>query len=157
MLGDGVVEPGHAVEGEEPDAQGEGVVLVQGRLDEGIVRAAVDVPVDALVELDQGALVVGVVRSREIGEESPRDLEVAAVRALGRKTGREALERDPYLREGGEVAHLNRCDDDAAARVDLDELLLRERAQRLPHGCATETEPLHQLALADRGARCELE
>ena len=57
VLGDGVVEPRDAVEREEPDPQRQDVVLVQRRLDERVVRAAVDVPVDALVELDQRPLV----------------------------------------------------------------------------------------------------
>ena len=56
-----------------------------------------------------------------------------------------------------EVADVDRRDDDAAPRIDLDELLLRERAQRLAHRRAPEAEPLHQLALADRGTRRELE
>ena len=60
VLGDGVVEPGDAVEREEPDPQRQGVVLVQRRLDERVVRAAVDVAVDALVELDQRPLVARV-------------------------------------------------------------------------------------------------
>ena len=49
VLGDGIVEPGDAVEREEPDPQRQRVVLAQRRLDERVVRAAVDVAVDALV------------------------------------------------------------------------------------------------------------
>ena len=157
VLGDGVVEPGDAVEGEEPDPQRQGVVLVQRRLDERVVRAAVDVAVDALVELDQRPLVARVGDAGQLGEERARDLAVVGVRALGGEARGEALERDPRLREQREVADVDGRDDDAAPGIDLDELLLRERAQRLAHGRAPEPEPLHQLALADRGARRELE
>ena len=153
VLGDGVVEPGDAVEGEEPDAQRQRVVLVQGRLDERVVRAAVDVPVDPLVELDQRPLVAAVGDARQLGEERTGDLAVVRARALGREAGREALEHDPGLGERGEVADVDRRDDDAAPGIDLDELLLRERPQRLAHRRAPEPEPLHQLALADRRAR----
>ena len=52
-----VLEPRHAIEREEPDAQRQNVVLVQGRRQERIVRAVVDVAVDALVEVDQRPLV----------------------------------------------------------------------------------------------------
>src|SRR5437867_2509906 len=57
VLAHGGVETGHAIEGQEPDAQCEHVILVQRLLEKRVVGAAVDVPVDALVELDQRALV----------------------------------------------------------------------------------------------------
>ena len=157
VLGDGVVEPGDAVEREEPDPQRQGVVLVERRLDERVVGTALDVAMDALVELDQRPLVARVGEAGQLGEEGAGDLAVVGVRTLGGEARSEALERDSRFREEREVADVDRGDDDAAPRIDLDELLLRERAQRLPHRCAPESEPLHQLALADRGTRCELE
>ncbi len=100
VLGDGVVEPGDAVEREEPDPQRQRVVLVERRLDERVVGAAVDVAMDALVELDQRALVAPCLgERRQLGEERARDLAVVVVRALGREPGGEALEREPRLRE----------------------------------------------------------
>ena len=77
VLGDGVVEPRHAVEREEPDPQRQRVVLVQGRLDERVVGAAVDVAVDPLVELDQRALVAGVGDAGKLGEQRAGDRAVA--------------------------------------------------------------------------------
>ena len=158
VLGDGVVEPGDAVEREEPDAQGEGVVLVQGRLDERVVRAAVDVAVDALVELDQRPLVAGRGDAGQLGEERARDRRgPRRSRARRRSRAAKLSSASRASESDGEVADVDRRDDDAAARVDLDELLLRERAQRLAHRRAPEPEPLHQLALADRRAGRELE
>ncbi len=107
MLGDGVVEPGDAVEGEEPDAQRQRVVLAQGRVEVRVVRAAVDVAVDALIELDQRALVVSLGDARQLGEERARDLAVAGVCALGRLARGEALERDPHLGERGEITDVD--------------------------------------------------
>ena len=49
VLGDGVVEPGDAVEREEPDPQRQCVVLVERRLDERVVGTALVVALDALV------------------------------------------------------------------------------------------------------------
>ena len=157
VLGDGVVQPGDPVEREEPDAERQRVALVQRRLDERVVRAAVDVPVDALVELDQLALVAGRGDGGQLGEERLDDRPVGVVRALGGETGSEALEHEPRLGERREVADVDGSDDDAAARIDLHELLLRERPQRLAHRRAPEPEPLHQLALAERGAGRQLE
>ena len=99
------------------------------------------------------ALVARVGEAGQLGEERARDLAVVGVRALGGEARGEALERDPRLGQQREVADVDGRDDDAAAGVDLDELLLRERAERLAHRRAAEPEPLHQLALADRGAR----
>ncbi len=82
---------------------------------------------------------------------------VGVVRALGREPRSEALEPDPGLGEQRQVADVDGRDDDAAARVHLDELLLREGAERLAHRCPPEPEPLHQLPLADRCAGGELE
>ena len=150
MFGDRVVELRDAIEREEPDAQAEGVVLVEGRLDERVVGAPVDVAVDPLVEVDECALVVRVARAGKVGEEGASDVAVVGIRTLGGKAGREALEGDAGLREGGEVTDLDGRDDDAAPGVDLDELLLCERSEGLPDGRASEPEALHELALADR-------
>ena len=114
VLGDGVVEPRDAVEREEPDPQGEGVVLVQGRLDVRVVGAAVDVAVDALVELDQRPLVAG----RPPRRAAPR---AASGRSRGRRRSRaRAASRaaklsrvQPRLGEGAEIADVDRRDDDA--------------------------------------------
>ena len=59
-----VVEPGHPVEREEPDAQREDVVLVQRLLQERVVRAAVDVAMEALVEVDERPLAELLARRR---------------------------------------------------------------------------------------------
>ena len=69
VLADGAVEALHAVERQEPDAERQHVVLPEGRLEERIVGAAVDVPVDPLVEVDQPPLVQRVRRPRELVEE----------------------------------------------------------------------------------------
>src|SRR6478609_2602874 len=57
VLAHGIAELLDAVEGEEPDPQAEQVVLAERGREERVVRAPVDVPVDALVELDQAPLV----------------------------------------------------------------------------------------------------
>src|SRR5262245_10586974 len=157
VLGDRVVEAGDAVEREEPDAQREGVPLVQRRLDERVVRAAVDVAVDPLVELDQPALVARGCNRGQLVEEGARDRPVVVVGALGGEPRGEALERAPRLGERGEVADVDGGGDHPTPRVHLDELLLRERPQRLPYRGAAEPEPLHQLPLADRRPGRELE
>ena len=61
--------------------------------------AAVDVAVDALVELDQRPLVARVGDAGQLGEQRARDLAVVGVRALGGEARGEALERDPRLGE----------------------------------------------------------
>ena len=85
------------------------------------------------------------------------NLAVVGIRPLGGETRGEALERDPSLGEQREIAYVDGRDDDAAPGVDLDELLLGERAESLSHRRAPEPEALHQLALADRGTRRQLE
>ncbi len=89
MLGDRVVEPGDTIESEEPDAQGQRVVLGQRRLEVRVVSAAVDVVVDALVELDQLALVARRGDQGELGEERAGDLDVVGIRPLGGEPGGE--------------------------------------------------------------------
>ena len=108
VLGDGVVEPGDAIEREEPDAEGEGVVLVQGRLDERVVGTAVDVPVDALIELDQRPLVVASRRPASSSRSARATVAILRVRALGGEAGRGALEREASLGERGEVSDVDR-------------------------------------------------
>ena len=63
------------------------------------MRAAVDVAVDALVELDQRPLVAGVGDAGQLVEQRPCDRPVVGVRALGGEAGGEALEREPRLRQ----------------------------------------------------------
>ena len=88
VLADGVVEPLDAVEREEPDAQREHVVLLERRLEERVVRAAVDVPVDPLVEVDQAS------RSSRVRRRRLRRARRAARRArLGRRSSRRAARR----------------------------------------------------------------
>ena len=67
------------------------------------------------------------------------------------------LEHRPHLAEPREVADVDRRHEHAAPRVDLDEPLEREPAQRLPHRRAADAEPRGQLGLLDRGARRELQ
>ena len=55
VLDDGVLQVRDGRQGEEPDAQGVGVVAVEVAREVGVVRAAVDALVDALVELDEVA------------------------------------------------------------------------------------------------------
>ena len=115
VLGDGVVEPGHAVESEEPDPEGEDVVLLERRLDERVVRAPVDVTVDALVELDQRPFVAGIADAGQLVQQRPCDRPVLGARALGGAAGGEALERETRLRQCPEVT-----DVDAARRRSRD-------------------------------------
>ena len=77
--------------------------------------------------------------------------------ALGGEPRRLGLERGRTSRDAGEIAHVDARHEHAAAREDLDELLLREPAQRLPHRRAPDAELLDQLPLVDQRARCELE
>ena len=71
------------VEGNHPDAQSQHVVLLERRLEQVVVRGAVDGPVDPLVELDQGLAVVG-----------------ARARRAARRT-RRGRPRRPARRRGG--------------------------------------------------------
>ena len=93
------------------------------------MRAAVDVPVDALVEVDQAALVAR--RPRELGEQRPASARSAAVRRSAASARGGRLERAPHLGQAGQVADVDRRDEHAAAREDLHQPLVRERAQRL--------------------------
>ena len=72
MLPDRVLQARDAVEREEPDPEGEDVVLVQRLLEERVVGALVDVAVDALVEVDERALVGRVVHLLELLEQARR-------------------------------------------------------------------------------------
>ena len=56
-----------------------------------------------------------------------------------------------------EIAHVHLRHEDAAPREHLDEALLREPAERLPHRRAPDAELLGQLGLADDGAGRQLE
>ncbi len=93
VLADRVLEPGDPVEREEPDAKREDVVLVQRLREERVVRAAVDVAVDPLVEVDERPL-VGLVarRARALrgGGRAPRG---RLRRALGGEPRGPRLER----------------------------------------------------------------
>ena len=84
-------------------------------------------------------------------------LAVGGRRALGGEPRAEALERHAHLGEDGEVEDVHVRDEDAPARVDLDEALALEPLQRLAHGRPADVEPVLQLALADDRARRELQ
>ena len=95
VLGDGVVEPGDAVEREEPDPQRQRVVLVERRLDERVVRAAVDVAMDALVELDQRPLVA---RVGEAGSSARSARATSRSSAFARSAARRAAKLSSVIR-----------------------------------------------------------
>ncbi len=81
----------------------------------------------------------------------------AARAALGRGAGGGRLEQPSHLRQPGQVAGVDAGHEHAAAREDLDQPLVGERAQRLADRRAAELRPLHQVALVDGRARRELE
>ena len=141
MLLDRILESGDAFECKEPDPEGEDVVLVESLLEERVVRAPVHVSVDALVEVDQGALVGLVVDLLELGEELVDHRSVRVRRALRCETRRGRLERVPHLGEAGEVTNVDARDEHPASGIHLDEALARERAQCLPHRGASQLEP----------------
>ena len=68
------------------------------------MRAAVDVAVDPLVEVDQRPLVAAVADVVELLEQRRRSRAVGVRRPLGGEPRREALEREPHLRQAREVA-----------------------------------------------------
>ena len=131
MLLHRVLEARDAVEREEPDPEREDVVLVERLLEERVVRAAVDVAVDALVEVDQRALVGAVVDLLELGEQSVDRLAVGRRRPLGREPRRAGLERVPHLREPGQVARRRRPRRTSLA-ADTPRRGVRERARGAP-------------------------
>ena len=70
MLLDGLLELVRAIERDRPDAQREHVVLLERRLEQVVVRRAVDGAVDPLVEVDQ--LAAAGVELREQQRRAPR-------------------------------------------------------------------------------------
>ena len=148
MLLDCVLEPRHAVEREEPDPQREHVVLVERRLEERAVGAAVDVAVDALVELDQRPLVVVATGLLQLVEERGR---LRRGRRRSRARPRAGPRSSRAARRTSESPARSRTfdarDEHAASGVDVDELLARQGTQGLPHGRAPQLEPCHQRAL----------
>ena len=119
--------------------------------------AAVDVPVDPLVEVDQPPAVVLPGRARELVQQALGLGPVGVVPALGSESRRLALEHETDLRQARDVSDVDAGDEDPAAREDLDELLAGEVAERLADRRPPHAQLLHQLALADDGARGELE
>src|SRR5205085_7133066 len=111
----------------EPDPQGQYVVLLERAREERAVRAAPDVAVDALVELDQQVVVVA--RLRELPQERDGGRAIARRAPLGREPRSMGLEREPHLRKAREVAHVDRRYVDPPTRQHLDEPVARERTQ----------------------------
>ena len=148
---DCVLELLGAVERDHPDPEREDVVLAERLLEQVVVRGRVDRAVDLLVEPHQvGAALDPAAERGEL-------VALLVGRTLRREAGRLRLEGEPHLRDPREVADVDVRHEHAAAREHLHELLLREPAQRLPHGRPSEAEPLHQLALVDHRPGRKLE
>ena len=107
MLAHRILQPGQPIECEEPDAQGQDVVLVQGRREKRVVRALVDVPVDALVEVDQRPLVRLVAHVVELLQQDCDGCAVGVRRAFGGQASGARLECESYLRESREVTNVD--------------------------------------------------
>ena len=148
---DGVLESLGALERNHPDPHGEDVVLAQRLLEQVVVRRGVDRAMDSFVEPHQVRATLDLVA--EVGEPVP--LLVGC--ALGGEPCGFGLERGTHLRDACQIPDVDAGHEHAAAGEDLDELLLREPAQRLPHRRPAEAEPLHQLPLVDHRPGRELE
>ena len=165
MLRDRLVEPRHAVEGEEPDAQREHVVLVRAWPGgTGCERSG-----------RRGGVCAGRARSGAARRACPpRGLGVVVLRASSASSARSPRGRSSFARSAASrAASLSstirtsdspamsptstRRDDHPAAGEHLDQLLPGEVTERLAHRRAPQPEPLHQLALVDRRAGRELE
>ena len=95
VLADGVTQLLDAIEREEPDPQAQQVVLAERGGEERVVRGPVDVPVDALVEIDQAPLIaVGPV---ELGQQRLRLRPVGGGAALGGGARGRRLEQPAHL------------------------------------------------------------
>ena len=116
----------------------------------------VDRAVDALVELDQRAVVTAPPRPEQ-REQLVQLVQICLDRALRGQAGRLGLEHEPHLAEPGEIAHVDGRDEDPASREHLDEPFLREPAERLADGRPADPELRRQLRLAHRRAGWQLE
>jgi len=67
------------------------------------------------------------------------------------------LEQLPDLREAGELSNVDPGHEHPAARIHLDEPLVSEPPERLPHRRPADFEPLDQLSLVDQRPRGKLE
>ena len=132
-------------------------MLVAHVLQEVVVGAAVDVVMDALVELDELAHVRCHRDRIEVGDELVDHLEVLLGTPLRCEARREGLELLAHLRQRREIARIERGDEHPAARVDLHEPLVGERAQGLADRRTAQAEPLLELRLAEQGAGGEFE
>ena len=121
------------------------------------MRAAVHMPVDALVELDQRPLVVLAGCLLELVEECGCFVSFSGRRTLGGEPTRERFERAAHLGQRSQIPDIDARDEDSLARVDIHQALLRQPPQRLAHRRATKAEPRHQLGLAYERAWLELQ
>ena len=149
MLTDRLVESLDPVERDEPDAKRQDVVLLERGCEERVVRAPVDVLMDPLVELDQTTIVRLAAQGRQLLEELVDRLSIRVRRAGRREPRRQRLEDDAHLGEPGDVADVDARDEDAAPGVHVDETLPRQVAEGLANRSPSQSEPGHQLALAD--------
>src|SRR5205823_50128 len=140
------------IEGDRPDPEREHVILLECRLEELVVRCAVDSAVDPLVEVHQLAA-AGLELVEKRGERGA----VGLGRPLRCQAGGLRLEHLAHLREPRELAYVDAGHEHPAARIDLDEPLVGEPAERLADGRPSDLEPLDQLPLVDHGAGRELE
>ena len=86
-------------------------------------------------------------RAAELREQLVDLVQIGLRRPLRRQPRGLGLEHRAHLAEPREVAHVDGRDEDPAPRIDLDEPLLREPAQRLAHRRAADAEPRRQLRL----------
>ena len=111
---------------------------------------AVDRAVDALVEIDQRLVVAPPCSSRARSEASPSASRSSWVARSAARRAASGSSTGPHLAEAREISHVDGRDEHAAAGIDLDELLLRQPAQGLAHGRATDPEALDQLRARSR-------
>jgi formate--tetrahydrofolate ligase len=144
------------LECQHPDAERERVVLLERRLEKVVVSTAVDRAVDALIEIDQRLVVARLARA-ELIQQLAQSIKIKLRGPLGRQARRLGLEHRPNLAEARQISHVDGRDEDAAAGIDLDELLLRQATEGLAHGGATDLEALDQLPFVHDRARRKLE
>ena len=142
---DRLLELVRAIERDRPDPEREHVVLLERRLEEVVVRRAVDGAVDPLVEAHQLAA-AGVELGEQARASSSRSASVARSAASRAASGSSTA---AHLGEARELAHVDAGHEHPAARVDLDEPLLGEPPERLAHRRPADLEPLDQLPLVD--------
>src|SRR4030095_11902585 len=107
MLANRILEPSHPIEREKPDAQGQDVVLVQGRCQERVVRALVDVAVAAALEVDARPLVRLVAHVVELFQQDCDAATVGVRCPFGSQASGARLQCQSYLRQTCEVANGN--------------------------------------------------